>query len=448
MLTKIKKINQDNLINFLISLIPLTIIVGNSAINLNIILICLLGLNIYRLKIFKLEKKIYQYLIYAFFFYLILITLVKNLPELTTNDLYKDHIIKSFFFLRFLILFLVINKLIEKNNLNINLFFISCSFFSFILCVDILVQVILGTDLIGNPITKFRPSGFFGSEHIAGGYIQKFSLFFISLITLFFLNLKNYKINFFVTISFLFFLVIIILTANRMSALIYLLSGGLFLFTEKKIKSIFFLFILFFILIFLSFKLDSPKYGRVEGSVDPYHYRLNIQIKEFYLNSIDLASKAPELFYFNSLSNEEIKKMSSTGYLITFNSGAQVWKKNKIFGGGLKSFRLNCRYGNNQTCNTHPHNYVLEILVDTGVVGLALIYLIVVFSILDFIKFNNRNLSLISRITILPFFLIIFFEFFPIRSTGSFFTTANATVIFFMLAALINISKLNLSKKI
>ena len=57
MLTEIKKINQDNLINFLISLIPLTIIVGNSAVNMNIILICLLGLNIYGLKIFKLEKK-------------------------------------------------------------------------------------------------------------------------------------------------------------------------------------------------------------------------------------------------------------------------------------------------------------------------------------------------------------------------------------------------------
>ena len=140
--------------------------------------------------------------------------------------------------------------------------------------------------------------------------------------------------------------------------------------------------------------------------------------------------------------------MGRKSYLVTFNSGAQVWKKNKFFGGGLKSFRLNCSWTKNQLCNTHPHNYVLEILVDTGLVGLIIIYLIFIFCNLNFYKFYTQNSSSRIRFVALPFFLIIFFELFPFRSSGSFFTTNNAVVFFLILPFLINISKLSLYKKL
>ena len=106
-----------NLINLLIGLIPLSFIIGNLAININIILICLLGILIYKFDIFIIEKKKYQYLIYAFFSYLIVVTVISYLP-LITNDIskmfpyhtsskedYIENTLKSFFFLRFLILF-------------------------------------------------------------------------------------------------------------------------------------------------------------------------------------------------------------------------------------------------------------------------------------------------------------------------------------------------------
>ena len=43
--------------------------------------------------------------------------------------------------------------------------------------IDILIQVIFEKNILGYPITLNKPSSFFGTEHIAGGYIQKFSLF-------------------------------------------------------------------------------------------------------------------------------------------------------------------------------------------------------------------------------------------------------------------------------
>ena len=71
MLTKQKIFTNNNLINVLVALIPLSLILGNLIININIILICTLGLLIYKLETFQINEKKYQYLIFAFFLYLI-----------------------------------------------------------------------------------------------------------------------------------------------------------------------------------------------------------------------------------------------------------------------------------------------------------------------------------------------------------------------------------------
>jgi len=425
--------NKD-LLNFLISFIPLSLIIGNLAININIILVCLLGIIIFKFQIFKINQKIFQYLIYSFFLYLILITLIRNLPNLNINILYKEHIIKSFYFCRFLIFLLVVNKLNEKKDFNIKLFFISSAFFSFIVALDILIQVSFGKNILGFPIVNFRPSSFFGAENIAGGYLQKFSFFFLFS---YLFNAETNKTNLYRLLFFIFFLIAILLTLNRMSFIIYVASFVLFILIEKKYKFLFITPVLFLIILFVSSEYFSTS-------------RSNTAIKAFYYNSTEIILKAPKLFYYNLLENEDKNerfRSRSTGYLITFNSGVQTWKKNKIFGGGLKSFRLNCKYGDHQTCNTHPHNYILEILVDTGIVGLTLIYLVFLFAVSNFFKFYIQNFNSPSRFISMPFFLILFLEFFPIRNSGSFFTTSNASIIFLMLAVLINISKLSLSDK-
>ncbi len=124
-------------------------------------------------------------------------------------------------------------------------------------------------------------------------------------------------------------------------------------------------------------------------------------------------------------------------------------EENKIFGSGLKSFRINCEYGKNTTCQTHPHNYFIEIMLDTGLIGLSLIYLIFIFAFFNFLKFYNGNINLQTRLISMPYFLIFFFEFFPLRSSGSFFTTTNSILIFLTLAIIINIEKIdNIEKKL
>jgi O-antigen ligase len=439
----IKKIifNNNILINFLISFLPLSLMLGNLIINTNIILICLLGLKIYKFEIFKVDQKIFQYLFYSFFLYLILITLLRNIHNLDDNVLYKEHIFKSFFYLRFLIFFLVINKVVEKQEFNLQLFFLSASFFSLILAIDILVQFYFGSDIFGNKIIINRPSGFFGDENIAGGYLQKLSLFLILFAHCYFTFIKKNKINIYLIFFSSFSLISILITSNRMSFLIFLFSITFIFFSLIKNKKKFLLLMSIFLISVITLIKYNPYLDRSFGL-------FSHEVKIIIVN-------ASKLFYtkqtkkITTFADEDLEKITKqgVGYLVIFNSGIQQWKEKKILGRGLKSFRINCQYIRGQTCSTHPHNYFIEILLDTGVLGLIILYLIFILSTINYLKFYKKNLNASSIVKSTPFFLIIFFEFFPLRSTGSFFTTNNSVIIFFFLAIFINISRINFFDK-
>lgn len=415
-------LNKINIINFLIALIPLSLILGNLAININITLIIFTGLLIFGTNIFILDKRLVNYLIYFFFFYLLLITLLNNWNLLNENVLYMEHLIKSIFYLRFLLLFLIVNKLIENNNFNTKLFFISCAFFSFIISIDIIIQFIFKKNIFGYEILIDKPSSFFKEENIAGGFIQRFIYFFIFLI---FIKNKTYNKNL-IFITFIFFLIPIVLTANRMPMFIYIMSIFLFFLLEKNYKNIFFSIIVIFIIIFTFAKTTISN-------------RLDADINTFFKDSKNIIYNAPKLFF----KNEFAYNFQRNNYLIHFNTGVQIWKKNKIFGNGLKSFKLKCSFQKNQTCNTHPHNYFIEIMVDAGLIGILLIYSIFLIGMKNFLKnyYSNKNIE--NKMITSAFFLSIVFEFFPVRSTGSFFTTGNSIFIFLMLAIFLNLEKLN-----
>ena len=121
---------------------------------------------------------------------------------------------------------------------------------------------------------------------------------------------------------------------------------------------------------------------------------------------------------------------------------------NKYIGGGIKSFRINCWQRKNiqswesGACNTHPHNYYLEILTDLGIVGffiLSTIFLIVIYQSIVKRYFFSTDLKNNSLMT--PFMFIFLMEVFPIKSSGSFFTTTNATFFFLILAITVAFSR-------
>ena len=418
--------NKIDIINFLISFFPLSLILGNLAININLTLICLLGIYIFKIKIFVISNKIYKYLFFSFFFYLIFITTLNNWSISSLDELYKLHLVKSFFFLRFLLLFFIITKLIENKFFDTKKFFLSCSFWALLISGDVFIQYIFGKNIFGFAVMPSgRATSFFGEELIAGGFLQKFSIFLIFLISIKIKN-KNY-LNLIIIFLFIIFLIPIIFTYNRMPLVIFLSSFLLFFLIERKFKEIFTILISSFLVVLVIINFSSST-------------KIKTDFQKFYYESKDIAFNIFPLFK----NNEKVSKtFYETGYLIHFNSGIQIWKQNKFFGNGLKSFRLKCVFAENQICNTHPHNYLIEILVDSGIIGLFLIYLIFLLGLINFVKFYLNETNLNNRLTSVVFFLLIFFEFFPFRSTGSFFTTSNASFIFLILSIFLNIKKLN-----
>ena len=156
---------------------------------------------------------------------------------------------------------------------------------------------------------------------------------------------------------------------------------------------------------------------------------------EFFKMSIQILNFLPKLF-----SGENLSEFPNT-YIKEFYSGLMAWKENLFIGGGINSFHYNCIKTVN-ACASHPHNYYLEILSENGLIGMILwgvsfLYIAYVSIVKKyFLKSDFKNNHLIT-----PFALLFLVEIFPIKTTGSFFTTGNATFIFFILSAIIALSR-------
>ena len=116
---KIKNSNY-NLLSLTLALFPASFIAGNLIINLNIIILILLSITIFKKEIFSIEITILDKL-FLIFFFLIILTGIINDYEFIVNELdWKGRystIEKSFSYLRYLILYFIIRFLVEKRKL-------------------------------------------------------------------------------------------------------------------------------------------------------------------------------------------------------------------------------------------------------------------------------------------------------------------------------------------
>ena len=95
----------------------------------------------------------------------------------------------------------------------------------------------------------------------------------------------------------------------------------------------------------------------------------------------------------------------------------------------------------------HPHNYYLEILTETGLMG----FLILLAAFLNIIyislikKYFVKDDYLNDNILIIPFIFLFLVEIFPLKSTGSFFTTGNTTYLFLLIGILVGLTRKDIS---
>ena len=121
-------IKKELLINFLMIIIPFSFIAGNLIINLNVLLIILFSLIFYGFRIFKNRLQIIDKVILIFFLYICANGILNDYFNESES---KTVLLKSFSYLRFLILYFIIKFLIINNIINYKyLFFFlwSCLF--------------------------------------------------------------------------------------------------------------------------------------------------------------------------------------------------------------------------------------------------------------------------------------------------------------------------------
>jgi len=141
-----------------------------------------------------------------------------------------------------------------------------------------------------------------------------------------------------------------------------------------------------------------------------------------------------------------------TGYGHLFYSAIKIWIDKPLIGAGTKNYRKICERdeynfetkNNTQLCSTHPHNYVLELLSEAGLIGLILFYSIFFYLIKESgltKKILKKNLNKLNiKFSIMSLILILW----PISTTGSILTNKNSILLWFIFGivySLISIEK-------
>ncbi len=420
-----KILQKENIINFFIALFPASFIAGNLIINLNIIILILLSLVFYKKEIFKFKYHLLDKLIFLFFS-LILFTGFYNDIEFYISGEFENNfntIVKSILFLKYLLLYLIIRYLIDQNIIKIKIFYISCSILSLFVALDIFYQFIFGKDIFGFEAKRNyrRLSGPFGDELVAGGYLQRFSIFTFFIIPTFFSKNLGKFLKFIIPIIFLIFSVSILLTGNRMPLILFSLSFVIILLINNQLRKFFIPILVIFPIVFVLI------------------YNSNYAVKNNYSNFVFQLNKMIGIVVERNFYN------IPPSHLKEFAGFYDTWLMNKFIGGGIKNFRYYCHIRPNaeeyqKKCNMHPHNYYLEILTETGLAGLSIMLIIFYIVIYSFYR-SEISLKKITKNNEIcfPFFLLFLIEIFPIKSTGSFFTTGNTTYFFLILSILISL---------
>ena len=130
-----------------------------------------------------------------------------------------------------------------------------------------------------------------------------------------------------------------------------------------------------------------------------------------------------------------------------------MWRERPLIGFGLKSFRAKCwdmltkdnaerkitKKPQDIACANHAHNYYFELLSEAGTIGAGLVvifFLILLKDSFNYLKKYNQQKNPEMNLLI-PVIILFLLEIWPIKSTGSFFTTWGATFFWLNAAMLI-----------
>ena len=398
MFKKIPLISLDNVALFLISVIPIGLLISTGVSELlSILLIILFIIKSFTEKNIQWYKNFYFLILIILWLVLILNLIFSKYPENT--------ILRSLGFIKYIIfVFSIIYYLKIKNNLNI------------IFCVWTITLLIVGFDIIFEYIFKYNVLGFTSPyEDRIASFLGKelkighFVLGFCFICSGFFFEKYKYNSNIFLTMGFLitiFFISSIILTGERSNTIKAILGLILYLLLFDKKKN-----------------FNKKKIFLILATAIIVIFSISQKIQKRF-----------NVFIIDPLKEKGfIETYKGSQQAAHYYTATEILKSNLFFGVGNKNFRIECqneKYYNPsyartiERCATHPHQIYFEFLAEHGIIGTTGILAIIFYTIYKSLIIYRKSKNLIHLGSII--FIII--TFIPMLPSGSFFTSFAATI--------------------
>ena len=428
----ILELNRIKLSSIIVILFPATLISGPLipeilSFTLSIYLFIYL---IKEKSILILKDKIFLFLI-LYYIYLLIISLFL----IPIENIFKD----QFFYFRFIIFSYAIYLILSENrDLLDKICFFFIILFTFLI-IDVLIQFFYGKNLLGFvSSTPNRYSGIFGEELVLGSYLSRFFPLIIGLI---YIN-KKLKFNNLIILFFSAFVCLAVFISGERTALGLTFLTILFLCLKKDFRKIS-IYILIFAVLSLSILSYFNKSQRYRIFVEPLH-QMSLLDDEFLKKYSDVATD----YSPDNLKNFHIFSSHHHSHIMT---GINIFKDNFIIGVGPEQFREKCKdikyASGSDPCSTHPHNILIQILSETGLIGF-IFYLVTIFYLFINI-FNKINLKRYNDHKDLEYFILITFiiNLWPLLPSGNFFNNWLSFIIFFPLGFYIYTKNLKYGNK-
>jgi O-antigen ligase len=390
------KLNINFLSIILITILPVSLLLGSGVVNTIVILIDIMFLT----ELIKYNNINYlnNRLFYAFL--LLWLSLFINV---FLSDNFNNSIIRAVGFVRFIVLVFAIKYYISYNNYLykekiFNFWFIVI----FVVTLDLLFESYFGFNTLGFSNDMIgRLSGFLNQELKIGGFYYGFILIALSFL---YQKYKNLPLLYFFTAIFLLCSFLIGERSNFIK--VFLIISFFIFFADRKrmIKNIIFIITLFSIIGSLIYFNNNSKERFYNLLIEPIIVDLKFS-----------------------------KTLQYSHYGAHYDTAIKIFLNKPIFGVGLKNYRhesgkdkyINKDYVFTDTRQTtHPHQIHFEFLSETGLFGYLsfLIFFIYYFKNNIKIQIKNKNLYHLSGIL----FVIVYFL--PLLPSGSFFTSFAATI--------------------
>ena len=189
----------------------------------------------------------------------------------------------------------------------------------------------------------------------------------------------------------------------------------------KELRNIFYLssfFLIIFILVVHTFE-----FGKFKPGNKIFIKTFNQITNNSFLNKTEQVLEEKKDIKKKEL-KKEIKIFSSNHeghYILSY----ELFKKDPVWGIGPKGFRHYCRSVDYNppkgVCSTHPHNFLIQIILETGLIGLIFYLFGLVFVIFKLLKVYNINNPVVKKNCFLIISVGLIVNFFPFVPNGNFF---------------------------